>query len=511
MKELRRNTLIGISIILLIIVAIVVISILSGHDAEKKNSKPTPTTSAQISPVPTAELKGSVVMRGIVEGMDRDSSELGILDISSGEKVNLHFTGITEARDSYGSLVTPMHFKIGDIVEVKYMTDTDETEYIKSYSGAWEYKNVRNLRFDETIGKMTIGDAIYRFDSKLVIISNQGFTKLSELDKLDVLHVRGIDNRICVLIVAKGHGYLALDDASGFVGGTIEIGSGKTETITEDMKLKLREGEYEVRIVNGEYSGTKIMKVSRNETAVFPASEFGPKPVPKGRITFRINPEGAELYVDGVKSLYDEAVELTYGNHEIEVALGGYTTYRGSVYVERTDDIVNITLVENDPQDEDEWPVIDKSPEDEDSYTDDYDDRTDDEDGRTDYEDDWTDEDDEWTDDEDDWTDVEDDWTDEEDDRVDDEDDWTDENMPTPSPIASNNRMIIICSEGTSVFVNGTYMGDIEDGQLTIPKQYGSIVLTLEKEGCISKVYTVFVEEGSEDAVFNFPDMVSEE
>ncbi len=491
MKELRRNTLIGISIILLLIAAIVVISILSGRDTEKKNNKPiTPTTSAQISPAPTVEPGGNVVMRGIVENMDRDSSELGILDISSGEKVNLHFTGITEARDSYGSLVTPMHFKIGDIVEVRYMADTNETEYIKSYSGAWEYKNVRNLRFDETIGKMTIGDAIYRFDSKLVIISNQGFTKLSELDKLDVLHVRGIDNRICVLIVAKGHGYLALDETSDFVGGTIEIGSGKIETITEDMKIKLREGEYEVRIVNGEYSGTKIMKVTRNETAVFPASEFGPKPVPKGRITFRINPEGAELYVDGVKSLYDEAVELTYGNHEIEAALGGYTTYRGSVYVERTDDIVDITLVENDPEDEDEWPVIDKSPEDDDSYTDDYDD---------------------WTDEEDDWTDDEDDWTDDEDDRADDEDDWIDENMPTPSPIASNNRMIIICSEGTSVFVNGTYMGDIEDGQLTIPKQYGSIVLTLEKEGCISKIYTVYVEEGSEDAVFNFPDMVSEE
>ncbi len=497
MKELRRNTLIGISIILLLIAAIVVISVLNGRDTEKKKNKPTPTTSAEISLTPTAEPRGNVVMRGVVGSMDKDNSELGILDINSGEKVNLHFTGITEARDSYGSLITPMHFKIGDIVEVKYMADTGETEYIKSYSGAWEYKNVRNLRFDETIGKMTIGDAIYRFDSKLIIISNQSFAKLSELDELDVLHVRGIDNRICVLIVAKGHGYLTLDEASDFAGGTIEIGSGKIETITEDMKIKLREGEYEVRIVNGEYSGTKTMKVTRNETAVFPASEFGPKPVPKGRITFRINPEGAELYVDGVKSLYDEAIELTYGNHEIEAALGGYTTYRGSVYVERTDDIVDITLVENDPEDEDEWPVIDKSPEDDDSYTDDYDD--------------WTDEEEEWSDDEDDWTDDYDDWTDDEDEWTDDEDDWADENMPTPSPIASNNRMIIICSEGTSVFVNGTYMGDIEGGQLTIPKQYGSIVLTLEKEGCISKVYTVFVEEGSEDAVFNFPDMVSEE
>ena len=51
------------------------------------------------------------------------------------------------------------------------------------------------------------------------------------------------------------------------------------------------------------------------------------------RVTFDVNPQGAELYVNGSLTDPSKPVSLKYGNHSVKVSLEGYEDYSGIITV----------------------------------------------------------------------------------------------------------------------------------------------------------------------------------
>lgn len=70
--------------------------------------------------------------------------------------------------------------------------------------------------------------------------------------------------------------------------------------------------------------------------------------VKEGTVVFTIEPLGATLYIDGARTeYYGKELKLDYGVHQIEVAAGGYTTYKASITVDSERQSLTIYLTEN--------------------------------------------------------------------------------------------------------------------------------------------------------------------
>ena len=86
-----------------------------------------------------------------------------------------------------------------------------------------------------------------------------------------------------------------------------------------------------------------------------------------------------------------------------------------------------------------------------------------------------------------------------------------DEETPTPGSTRyedGTHKMIVECTEGARVYIDGDYSGTITGGRLEIPKQVGEMTVRLELDGYVPKSYMIEVEDEDEDVRFSFPDMV---
>lgn len=494
---------------IIVVLAVLIISIINILSDNKPSSDSNISSQENNIPAsdlsPTDALQSESEAHGIITAINLDTSTLTLQNLEDGSENDYLFTGATVTRTKYGRTISAALLKPGDFVRIAY-NDNNRLSSITGSDTVWTYKNIRNLIIDDSLKKITISDEIYRYDEQLRIISGDAFIGLSDLSTLDIFTVYGVDNYIYLIRVVSGHGWLTLDNAEDFVGGTLYYGRSDSAQITENTKLMLAEGEYEVTAENLSYSGSAVIKISRGKTSVFDLSGYGYTPQPQGTVHFTIVPEGADLYIDGIRTLYNEPVKLTYGEHTIEVELGGYTPYEGKIEVNRSDltPFINLSAKPSPT------PYLEDIlyPEDSDIYEDYYTDTENIPSGAD--------------------GEIPDSTSDDSDDSSELPDSDTEPATPTPVPTlepsptepakldennqgsADNLLTTIKCTDGTSVYIDNVYRGTINGGQLVLRKECGTVVIKLELEGHITKSYTVTIEDDGNDASFTFPDMTPE-
>lgn len=488
-------------IIFTICAAVLLIVLTAGVLLEDSSPKPT------VSLTPPASTDTPVVPLGsftaLVEEINLDSSSLVLYNLDEGVSLTLEYNGATDFQNRHGRIISASLLTRGYIADVSYDTERLMLLSLHGNPDSWEYHNIGNLIIDADIERITVSENIYRYDDRMHIMSGDTFIDISAINSLDVFTLTGIDNYVYLIKVVSGHGYLELANYEDFVGGTISLGRGTRSQVTEDMRLTLSEGTYNVTVENNEFSGNAEIRINRDKTAVFDLAEYGSASIEYGEINFGIRPEGTELYIDGVRTLYDEPVKLTYGLHTIEAVLGGYTPYEGSVDVSTASQIYNIALSENpdgiltgvtDPDDLTDEDMENQGGTSGDNSSVEIPDSTTDESG--------------------------------------DEDvpgttptptvtqpagvdvpEVSSTPTPTPTPVIdyddSDYNIVVRCTENAAVYANNIYVGTISGGSVSFTKQVGTLDLRLELEGYVTKNYTVEVESGNFDAVFSFPDMVS--
>lgn len=603
MKNNYKPTIIICSIIASLLIGVTVIFALSDKK-EKTPAAPTPAPTPAEDEILTEEGELLNEADGIITAIDLDSSSLTLRTHSRDEEFTFTFTGATDIRTRSQRVISARLLKTGDFVKAFY---NDDGRLIKLYGSdtVWTYKNVGNLQIDPTLKKMTIGSTIYRYDDSLKILDSGDFTELDSITGNDILNLYGIDNYIYLIKIAKGHGYLSFANDSDFIGGSLSYNPGKTIQLTENLKLELAEGDYSITVKNAEYLAKADIRISPHSTTKFDLFDYGAKPVEYGTVHFDIEPKASDLFIDGVKTNFSEPVKLTYGDHEIEVSLGGYTSYHGNMTIDRTDISKSISLsVAPDMEDEDEdilyedtaeatpTPTLlpdsgsdaaDSSSEVSDSSgsgTDDSidnipDSTTDDGDmdnievidgdsddtsplpaGSTGGDGSANSTDTSGSDNTDNSTDTS--GSDSTDGSTDtsgsdstdgstdssgsdnadtpDNTDGTHDTQASDSPDSGtevsgsdntdssgntdeNNdsdgsdttvyhgTFTIYCTNGTAVFVDDVYSGEIEGGSITLPKPSGIVEIRLTKEGYVTKKYTLTMDDDEAEQAFTFPDM----
>ena len=394
----------------------------------------------------------------LVHNIDLSKQQITLFNIHTGHMLTLSYTGGSNITDKYGQVTTIGQIPVGSIVEVGYLASIDKLVSLQVSNKAWEYVDVNNLTIDPSAKIMKIGSMQYKYTDKLFILNGEDFITVEHLAKQDQLTIRGYDQIIWSITVTKGHGTVRLVDVEAFLGGNVTVGYEATKEIEEDLVITVREGNYNLTVENGEYSATKNVTIYRDEETVVSLSDMGPIEEEKSRITFEISPFGADLFIDGELTSYANPVSLAYGKHDIQVSLGGYTTYRGVLNVKEFDQVIKIGLPETSSKKE-----VSVSVEEDDNSAD---------------------------------TEV------------------TEMNISQVEVEVDSNKDYMIdedhfiyvqSPEGASIYLNGAYMGKSPVG---FEKLIGKHILTLIKDGYLTKSYTIEVEDDGLDRYLTFPDLV---
>lgn len=283
-------------------------------------------------------------MIAVVLDINLADQQITLYDIKSKEEHILYYTGGSNITDKYGQVILSSQIPIGAMVDVGYQKAKNKIMKMNISNKAWEYIGVNNFTIDNLNGIFKIADSKYRFFENIFVIDTNNFIKMQDLASQDELTVRGYDETIWSIVVTRGHGTVRLTDYEAFIGGNVTIGYEAMQQILEETTITVREGNFNVTVENGNYSGTKFISILRNQETVVSLNDLGPEATKMGRVTFDISPFGADLFINGELFSYANPIELAYGNHDLEVSLSGYTSYRGKLTLDEAGKIIKVDL-----------------------------------------------------------------------------------------------------------------------------------------------------------------------
>ncbi|HCL01489.1 MAG TPA: hypothetical protein DHW61_03590 [Lachnoclostridium phytofermentans] len=509
----------AIVVALLAIFSVVLFTVFGQKEKKVKGKEPEPTPIVEDSNT-TYE---NAVMAVYLE-TDTTRNKLKVLEIDSGETLWLDYHGGTSIVDKYDQNLAVSQLLSGQIVDLFFKEGTKELAKLKISDKIWEAIGVTDVKVNPEARMVTFHGTNYTYPEHVTVLYHGEPADISDVLNMDYVTLRGVDENIYAVIINQGHGYLELSGQEDFIGGTISVGTTAIEDITNDLRLTIKEGNYPVTVRNKNMEGTKDVTIVRGQTLKCNVEEFGMAAIMRGRVRFSIKPESANLYIDGVKTNYIEPVELTYGEHKVEVSLGGYVTYKGILNVDRTDQIANITLPENDG-----FNGSNNSNNSENNNGDNngnnngnnnWNNNTDNNNGyETDFEDNWSNNSGNSG-----GSEIEDSTSDGDDDMNNSGNGSSGSNQGSNNNGGNNNgsnnggnssngnhnsnknnTITINWITGADVYFDGAFMGTIKNGKLVVEKQIGSIDVDLVVEGEETKSYQIEIEDDGADAYFSFP------
>lgn len=441
--------------------------------AEKPHNKKVPevTSSETAGPAGEAPAYDSEIL-AVVKELDTENRRITLLNTGNKEIMDLFYSGGTDVTDKFGQVISMSQIPIGAMVDIYYSGDEHKISKLQLSTKAWEYLGVNNLEIQPADRIMKIGQTKYKYYDEIIVLNDGSFVGVNNIAEQDELNVWGYDQTIWSVTVAKGHGTVTLTDEGAFLGGSVTVGYEAMQQITEDLKLTVREGNFNLSVENGKYSGTMNITVLRNQEIEVSLKGLGPEPVKHGRVTFDINPFGADLFIDGELTNYGSPIELAYGNHEITVSLGGYITYDGTLRLDVAGKKIKISLpkvqsteaaeIVEAVDEPDKTPVETKPdivynewnhPGEEDGF----------------------------------------------------EEDPEEERSEEDYILDEGHKIYVQYPQGASVYLNGDYMG-MSPG--SFQKVIGSQVLTFIREGYVTQSYTIDVLDDGMDMYLSLPELI---
>lgn len=425
----------------------------------------------------------------VIKEVDTDTKTILLYDIQRDCTVKLSYTGTTDIRDQYSQIIAASQLVVSSIVEAIYEEGNQTLSYLVVSKDAWVYHNVTGLNPDRTNKIIQLYGQKYKYSSKLLVMDADGESSLLSINRDDVLTIRGYDKTIYSITVTRGHGTLLVTNVGYFEGGIITINGTEYENLTSDMVVTVREGETEIQIQKDDVLENTKLTVLRNQETELDLSKYQPNPEEKGEVTFVILPFGAELYIDDILTSYANPVELTYGDHVLEVALNGYESYEGVYTLSTSTDVVQIELpatIEEETEEEDNEDSEDSADTSTDGSTNSNNNSNSNSNSSNNNSNSESN-------------------TNSDSSNEDKED--TDSESSFSSEIDEEHTITINSPSGVSVYINGNYRGITP---LTIKKPIGRTYITLLREGYEQITHTVNIKDDGEDKLYTFPNLVIE-
>lgn len=388
---------------------------------------------------------------GIVVSNDTTTRQLTLRDPGSDIETVIAYDATAKMTDRYGQERDGSEIEVGEIIEVKYDPSSGKLLATDIPEDVWEYQEVSDYKFDSDESSLSFADRKYKYTDQTFFASDGKSIEMMEINKQDVLTVRGIGYNVYSVVKSRGHGYIRLSHYKDFIGGMIEIGDSMILPITKNMLITVREGDYKVILSKNHSTAVKNVTVYNDKEVTLDFSDYEPADSRIGVITFDIKPAGADLTINGTAVAYTKPIALAYGVYQVKVAMTGYTTYTGTLDVEEKSSTVRIDLVEEtaDTTKTTSTPSAKSSK----KSTDDT-------------------------------------------------------GTAQTKQMDSDHTITVSAPEGAEVYLDNVYKGM---APCTFTKVMGSQTITLRKEGYTTKSYSVDVLDDDQDVKFSFSDLAVKE
>lgn len=391
----------------------------------------------------TPAAEATSVLDGVVVQNDVSKRQLIMQELGGEIQTTLSYDATTEVIDKYGSLKEGENVEEGEILEANYILGQGKIVTLQIPEEVWEYQEVNSYTIDSEEKSLEFAERKYQYSSLTYVGSSDHTIEMMELNQQDVLTVRGIGYTVHSIVRTQGHGYIRLKNYSDFIGGMIEIGNGIILPVTKNMLITAREGTYRVILCKGSMSAVKTVTVQLDKECTLDFSDYEPTAQHVGKVSFRIDPRGADLTINGAAVDYSKPLPLLYGRYRISVAMTGYKEYTGILTVASPSKTVNIDLIDEKTSISDATETPDRSSE------------------------------------------------------------SSDKNVTTKK-IDSDHTITVSAPEGAEVYLDNVYKGLVP---CTFTKVIGSQTLTLRKEGYLTKSYSIDILDDDKNTTLSFSEL----
>ena len=337
------------AIILAVVMSFSLIACSSGKSSSNitKGGDILPIASKAVDSGEAAANPDEISITGVLTYIDGTSQKMHYMDVQSGNEYEVSYSGGTDIKSKYDSVITTARLSLGTIYDVTCNRD-GWAKSIHESDKAWKISQITGFSADERERTATISSKTYKYARSAVVMSGSERIQLSEIMKQDAVTVCGIDSTVYSVSVDKGHGYLKLTGVDDFLGGYVDIGTQMVCVVEKDMLLTVPEGEYKVQIqnTNRSMSASKTVKIEKDTDVTLDFSEYRTQATQNGLVEFSVTPAGAVMYIDGTQVSYEQPISLEYGKHTVVLRSNNYMAYEEVFYVTQSYEkkIIDMTI-----------------------------------------------------------------------------------------------------------------------------------------------------------------------
>lgn len=407
---------------------------------------------AETTAEPKADTKS---VTGIVVENNTNLSQIQVRELDTDIICTLEYVSTSQILDKYQSEREGDSIALGEILQVSYRTDNAKIVSAAVPEGVWEYQEVKKFSFHQDENMLLVAGKKFQYTSMTYCGSSSGEIEAMEFNDQDLLTVRGIGIHAYSVVRTQGHGYIRLANYDDFLGGIAQVGDqGLMAQIAENMLITAPEGIHRVTLFKNGRAAAKTVEVASDRETIVDYSDYKEEAGNIGEVTFEVEPEGAELYLNGTLIDYSKPVTLNYGKYRLGVCLSGYTSYTGILNVEQASRVIPITLEEANSTVGDNataTPSVTGTPSSSDN---------------------------------------------------------SDNDSTVTKKIDSDHKITVTAPEGAEVFVDNVYKGM---APCSFTKIIGTLTITLSDTGYQTKSYSVDILDDGKNAKLSFADLVAED
>lgn len=287
-----------------------------------------------------------------IRSVDTDKREIRFRNHTTGKTYTLSYDNTSMMYDIYGQALSPRLLYEGQIVDVTFLKSSKHITTLNVSKDAWSIDNTKDHDFVRYDGTAIVDGGVYKIDPRTLIIAEDKLALAEDILSTDRVTVSGIGRDIYSVVVQSGHGYVSLSsevvENQSLVGAWLELDNEVIHKISPNMLLSAPEGDYTLQILgNGANYQTKV-NISRNQETVVDTSNVTITRPKEGLVTFEVEPETAEVFVDGKRVLTSVPESIQYGYHNLKIIADGYITQTKYLKVGTPKSVISISL-EKDP------------------------------------------------------------------------------------------------------------------------------------------------------------------
>ena len=303
---------------------------------------------ASNAPTPTEIVlpsQGDTESEVLVLEVDAVHNRIAVYLPAEDRQMDVYYTGASDIQDRHGAIIAGIQVDVASVARISYDAESGILYSLTQLEADWGYEKQSRVVINTEKEMLTVAGNNYHCGKNVVVMSGGERIALSELASVDELTIYGMGDRVFVIERVSGHGILQLSNADSFVGGMFYIDGKEAESVTGDMKMTMREGEYRLALEQGDLYAEKTIVIQRGADTEWDLSEYLPPEIMYGMVEFILEPDGADLYIDHQLQENTAFAKLEYGEHVVGLYKDGYVDWTGKITVASEEMLFSVSLV----------------------------------------------------------------------------------------------------------------------------------------------------------------------